>query len=122
MSYGSRPHLPAEMDSGAATCHVASNLTSGLGVGSSVATCPTAPCGPRVSSIKKSLAELSVELGTLVPNARVHVSKSPHVRAIMHLQDVRADIVVNTYKACGHASTLRRRHYGPLVWHRYSVK
>jgi hypothetical protein len=65
------------------------------------------PYGPQASSIKKSLAGLSVQLGTHVPNARAHVSKAPHVRAIMHLQYVQAANVVNTYKACGHASTVR---------------
>jgi hypothetical protein len=77
------------------------------GAGSDAATCSTAPCGPRVLSIKKMLAYLPVQLGTLVPNARVHVFKSPHVRAIMCLQDVRSGSVVNTYKVCEHASTVR---------------
>jgi hypothetical protein len=56
---------------------------------------PMSPYGPRVSSIKKSLAGLYVQLGTHVPNTRAHVSKAPHVRAIMRLQDVHADNVVN---------------------------
>jgi hypothetical protein len=30
-----------------------------------------------------------VHLGTHVPNARAHVSKAPHVRAIMRLKDVK---------------------------------
>jgi hypothetical protein len=47
-----------------------------------------------------------VQLGTHVPNARPHISKAPHVRAIMLLQDVQAGSVVNTCKACGHASTV----------------
>jgi hypothetical protein len=37
-----------------------------------------------------------VQLGMHVPNARAHVSKVPHVRAIMCLQDVQAGRVVNT--------------------------
>jgi hypothetical protein len=63
--------------------------------------------GPQALSIKKSRAGLPVQLGTHVPNTRAHVSKAPHVRAIMRLQDVQAGSVVNTYKACGQASTVR---------------
>jgi hypothetical protein len=66
-----------------------------------------APCGPRVSSRKKSLADMSVQLETHVPNTRAHVSKVPHVRAIMCLQDMQVDSVVNTCKACGQASTVQ---------------
>jgi hypothetical protein len=47
-----------------------------------------------------------MHLGTYVPNARAHVSKAPHVRAIMLLQDVQVGSVVNTYKAYGYASTV----------------
>jgi hypothetical protein len=53
--YGSGPHLPVEVSSGAVTC-------------------PTGPYGPRASSIKESLAGLPVQLGTHVFNARAHVS------------------------------------------------
>jgi hypothetical protein len=35
--------------------------------------CLAVSCGPRVSSIKKSLADLIVQLGTHIPNAHVHV-------------------------------------------------
>jgi hypothetical protein len=91
---------------------------------------PTAP----------DLADPVVQLGKDVPNAHTHVSKAPYVRAIMCLQNVWAGSIVNTYKACGHASTMRysvatlwlqcgynmatvrHQHYGPFVWHRYSVK
>jgi hypothetical protein len=86
MSYGSRPRLLAEVGSGAATC-------------------PAGPYEPWASSIKKSLPGLPVQLGTHVPNARVRVFSAPHVRFIMRLQDVQADSVVNTCKACRHAST-----------------
>jgi hypothetical protein len=41
-----------------------------------------------------------------VSNARSHVSKAPHVRAIMCLQDVQEDSVVNTCKMCGHTSII----------------
>jgi hypothetical protein len=70
VSYDSEPRLPVE-------------------VGSNAATYPAAPCGPRVSSIKKDLAVLPVQLGTHVPNAHTHVSKALDIRAIMGLQDVR---------------------------------
>jgi hypothetical protein len=88
VSYGSGSWLSAEVDFGAATF-------------------PGAPCGLRVSSIKKRVVDMHVQLGTHVPNARVHVSKAPHVRAVTHLQDMRAGGVVNTCKACVYASTVR---------------
>jgi hypothetical protein len=105
-------------------CHVACGSGPHLltGAGSGAGTCPTAPCGPQVSSINKSLIDLSVQLNMHVPNARAHVSKAPHVRVIMCLQDVRAGSVVSTYKACERASTVRLQSYGPLIWHRYSAK
>jgi hypothetical protein len=64
VTYGSGPHLPVEVGSGAVTCL-------------------TAPFGPWTSSIKKSLAGMSAQLGTHVPNPRVHVSKAYDIRAIM---------------------------------------
>jgi hypothetical protein len=54
-----------------------------------------------------------------VPNARVHISKAPHVMAIMRLQDIQACSIVNTYKAYGHASTVRLEYsYSvmPALW------
>jgi hypothetical protein len=87
MSYGSGPHLSAE-------------------VGSDAATYPAGPYGPRASSIKKSLAGQPVQLGTHVLNARVHIFKAPHIRAIMRLQEVQTGSIVNTCKACGQVSTM----------------
>jgi hypothetical protein len=87
MPYGSEPHLPVE-------------------VGSDTATCLAGPYGPRDSTIKKSLVGLSVQLGMHVPNTRTHVSMSPHVSAIMRLQDVQAGSVVNTCKVCEQTSTV----------------
>jgi hypothetical protein len=53
-----------------------------------------------------------VQLGTYVPNVS-------HVRSIMHLQDVQTGSVVNTCKACRHASTVWLQ-YGysatPVLW------
>jgi hypothetical protein len=46
------------------------------------------PCGQRASNIKKSLVGLPLPLGTHIPNAHVHASKAPDIRAIMGLQDV----------------------------------
>jgi hypothetical protein len=51
-----------------------------------------------------------VQLGTHVPNVRTHISKAPHISAIMSLQDVQAGNIVNTCKACGHASTVRLQY------------
>jgi hypothetical protein len=66
----------------------------------------------------KSLADLPVLLDTLVPNEHMHVSTVPHVRPIMHLQDVWVGSIVNTYKVCGQTSTwlqplLHCRHEHP---------
>jgi hypothetical protein len=64
------------------------------------------PCGPRGSNRKKSLADLPVWLGPRVPNAHVHVSKTPDVRAIIGLQDIRAGSTVNACKTCGYTTTV----------------
>jgi hypothetical protein len=69
--------------------------------GSGAATaCPAVSSGPRVSSVKKSLAGLPVQLATHVPDA-------PDVRVIMGLQDVRT---------CGYsaASALWTTRLAPL--------
>jgi hypothetical protein len=62
MSYGSGPHLPAEVSSGADTCLMAH-------------------CGSWASSIKKSLVDLSVELDMHVLNARAYVFNASDIRA-----------------------------------------
>jgi hypothetical protein len=58
-----------------------------------------------------------VQLGMHVLNTHAHVSKAPHVKAIIHRQDVQTDSVVNTCKACGHASTVRLQHDAISVDH-----
>jgi hypothetical protein len=70
-----------------------------------------------VLSIKKSLTDMPVQLGTHVSNAHKHVSKAPHVRAIMCLQDVQTDSVVNTCKTCGQASTMRLQYGASTMDH-----
>jgi hypothetical protein len=65
------------------------------------ATHPAVPYGPGATDIKKSLVGLPVNLGPHVPNARAHVSKTPNVRVIISLQDVRAGSAVNACKTCG---------------------
>jgi hypothetical protein len=57
VSYDFGPHLPAEVDSGTATC-------------------PAASCGPRASSIKKIISVMHVQLNTHVPNAHSQVSNA----------------------------------------------
>jgi hypothetical protein len=52
---------------------------------SAIITCPTVFCGPQALNIKKSLTGLSVQLGSHIFNARVHVSKASDVRAIIDL-------------------------------------
>jgi hypothetical protein len=60
-----------------------------------------------------------VQLGRHVPNARAHVSKVPHVRAIVRLKDIQIGSVVNTCKTCGQLSTVQLQ-YGysvtPALW------
>jgi hypothetical protein len=112
VSYGSRPLLPSEVSSDAATCPTALDLASRLrlaptllcvlwlrtsppvwdglrrchifygsgphllaGKDSDAVTCPTAPCEPWDSSIKKNIACLLVQLDTHVSNTCAHVSK-----------------------------------------------
>jgi hypothetical protein len=58
VSYGFGPHLPVGVGSDAATYHVT-------------------PSGSWASSINKSLAVLTVQLGTHVPNAHAQVSNVP---------------------------------------------
>jgi hypothetical protein len=84
VSYGSGPHFPVEVGSGAVTCTVTH-------------------CGSQVSSIKKSMP---VQLGTYVPNAHEHVSKAHGIRAIMSQKDVRVGNVVNSCKACRQTATM----------------
>jgi hypothetical protein len=120
VSSGSGPRLPDRKGFDAATCIVAPDPLGGLRCtacptdpnpasllgGLRVATHPTVPCGPHASDIKKSLAGHLVQLGSHVPNARVHVSKAPDVRVIMGLQDVRAGSAVNAYKMCRQTTTV----------------
>jgi hypothetical protein len=89
VSYGSGPRLPAEVGSDVAMCPMAPDLASRLG---------RAPALPRVPW-------LPVGHGF-----QAHVFKMPHVRAIMRLQDVQANSVVNIYKACRHASIVRLQY------------
>jgi hypothetical protein len=106
MSYDSGPRLPDEVGSSAAVCPIALDLTYRLRW---TLTLPhilwlrTSPpdwgglrrCHVSHDSLwatcfkhKESLADLPMQLGTHVPNARAHVFKAPHIRAIMRLQDV----------------------------------
>jgi hypothetical protein len=98
-----RTRLPAKVGSDITTCTMAPDSWGGLWS----AACPTAldsasmqgglwaamclavPCVPWVTDIKKSLVGLPVRLGPRVPNTHGHVFKTPDVKAIMSLQDVR---------------------------------
>jgi hypothetical protein len=51
-----------------------------------------------------------VQLGTHVLNTRANISKALHVMAIMCLQDVQTDSVINTCKMCKHTSTVRLQY------------
>jgi hypothetical protein len=108
-------------------CHVSCGSGSHLltRAGSEAAMCPTAPCGPRVLSIKKSLAYMPMQQVTHVPNTRTcfwgashQGHHAPARRAgrqySQYLQGVRTYIYS--------APTVRRQHCGPLVWHCYSAK
>jgi hypothetical protein len=95
-------------------CPAASNPASLQG-GLWAATHPVVPCGPQASNIKKILAGLPVQIGSYVPNSRVHVSMAPDVRAIMSLQDVWAGSTVNARKTCGQVATVRHQcSVGPV--------
>jgi hypothetical protein len=86
---GSRPHLPVREGSGAPRVlwlRILPPYQEGSGA---AITCPAIFCGPQVSSIKKNLVDLPMQLGTYVPHTRAHVFKAPDIRAIMGLQDVR---------------------------------
>jgi hypothetical protein len=48
-----------------------------------------------------------VQLGTHVPNTHMHVFKALDIRAIMGLQDVQVDNIVNACKACRQTATMR---------------
>jgi polyferredoxin len=101
MSYNSGSCLPTREGSsvpGILRLQILAPYREGSGVATA---CPAVSCGIRASNIKKSL-------DPCVPNARVHISKTPDVRAIMSLRDVRAGSAVNTYKTCGYAATLQR--------------
>jgi hypothetical protein len=98
-SSGSGSCLIDKKGSDAATCIVALDPLGGLRCavypmaldpaslrgGLRAATRPTIPCGRRVSNIKKSLAGLSMQPDSHVPNARAHVCKAPDVRVLMGL-------------------------------------
>jgi hypothetical protein len=125
VSSSSRTCLPDRKGSDTVTCIAAPDPLGGLWCttcptvldpaslvgGLRVTTRPAVSFGSRASSIKKSLACLPVQLGLHVPNAHAHVSKAPDVRAIMGLQDMRADSAINVCKTCRHAATVQRRPY-----------
>jgi hypothetical protein len=67
--------------------------------------------------MKKSLVRLPMHQGSLVPNARTHVSKTPDVRAIMGLQNICAGSAVNACKTCGHAATVQLQCSASTVNH-----
>jgi hypothetical protein len=48
-----------------------------------------------------------VQLDSHVPNAHAHVSMALDVRAIMRMQNMRADNAFNACKTCGQAATVR---------------
>jgi hypothetical protein len=98
VSYGSRPHLPIE-------------------VGSSAATYPVAPYGTWASSIKKSLAVLPVQLGTHVSNTRAQVSKAPDTACNTCGQAC----AVNACKACRQAAIVRLQYNTSNMDHSPSI-
>jgi hypothetical protein len=48
-----------------------------------------------------------MQLGMHVLNTCTHIFKTPDVRVIMGMQDMRASGAFNAYKACGQMATLR---------------
>jgi hypothetical protein len=107
MYRGSRPFHPIG-ESSSASCVIQLQILPPYWEGSGATTaCPVVSCGSRASGIKKSLADLPMQLGLHVPNARVHVSKAPNDRAIIGLQDVRAGSTFNACKTCRHAAAVQ---------------
>jgi hypothetical protein len=98
-----------------ATCTVAPDPRGGL----QCITCPMTPdpvsllgglrrchvsCGSLWATClkhKKSLAGQTIQLGSHVSNARMHVFEAPDVRAIMSLQDIRVGYAFNACMTCG---------------------
>jgi hypothetical protein len=93
-----------------ATCLAASDPTSLRG-GLQTAMRPVVLCGPRASSIKKSLAGLPMQLGSHVLNTHAYVYKASNIRAIMGLQDVWEGSAITACKTCGQAATVQRWPY-----------
>jgi hypothetical protein len=60
--------------------------------------------------MKKSLAGLSTQQGSLVPSTCVHVSKAPDVRGIMGLQDVQPGTTDNACKTCGQTAIVQLQY------------
>jgi hypothetical protein len=60
---------------------------------------------------------MPVQLDMHVPNARTHISKTPDVRAIMSLQDVRVGSTDRSCKKCRHEATVRRQCSASSVDH-----
>jgi hypothetical protein len=131
VSSGSGTRISNEKGSGAAMCTVALDPLGGF----RSATCPTAlnpasllgglrattrpvvPCGTRASSIKKSLADLPVQLGQHVHNTHALIFKAPDIRAIMCLQDVWAGNTINVCKTCVQAAIVRLQCSASTVDH-----
>jgi hypothetical protein len=89
-----------------AACPVASDPASQLG-GLWDTMCHAVPGGSRATSIKKSLADLPVQLGLRVLNERAQASKVPDIRVSMGMQDVRVDNIFNACKTCRQTATVR---------------
>jgi hypothetical protein len=118
MSSGSRARLPDREGSDTTTCNMAPDPLGGLRHatcpmtpdpaslwgGLRAATCPMVPYGLWASSMKKSLAGLPAQQGSPIPNACMHVSKAPDVRAITGLQDVWAGTINYACKTCKQAA------------------
>jgi hypothetical protein len=83
MSYSSRSCLHAGEGSGASRVLRLWILPPYREGYSTTITCLAVFCRLRASNIKKSLADLLVQLGSYVPNGRTHVSKAPDIRAII---------------------------------------
>jgi hypothetical protein len=60
--------------------------------------------------MKKSLAGLTVQEVSYVPNKYAHVSKALDIRDIMGLQDMQAGSTINTCKTCRQAATVHLQY------------
>jgi hypothetical protein len=116
VSYGSGPRLLAEVSW--------ANPYLLAEVGSGATTCPTTPCGPWASSIKKRLAGLAVQLGTCSQCTHACFQgawRQGHHGPLRHAGRQRSQCLQGVWIGSYNVTIVQCQHYGPLVWHHYNA-